>query len=289
MNKWEKVNYIKKLLESYSIEYVSSHLNLSSKDIERIVELSNQKVCPNSDCIHNGKIQHISNFYKNQCRPRGVDSFCKDCVKIINKRNKIQKIVVTYKTCKSCEIEKNIEQFHKDKTSKDGYQHYCIDCRKNYLESFAKFDSFVDHLVGEIQRDPKDSELLQVKCVTCNKWFNPTIGQTRLRMNAIKGNTNNIGVQNNFYCSDVCKNSCSIFRMRNNYRPLQKQLRNLKLLEYQDCVKCGSKDSLIAHHIDPVINNPVESADLDNIILVCEDCHSVIHQKPGCTYQELKC
>jgi len=289
MNKWEKVNYIIELLNKNSIEHVSTYLNKSVHDIEKIIELSNQKICPNVDCIHDGKIQHINNFYKNKGRTRGVDSFCKDCVRIINKRNKTQKIVVTRKFCKSCEIEKEINQFHKDKTSNDGHQHYCIDCRKKYLESFAKFDKFSDQLIEDIQRDPKDNQILQVKCVTCNNWFNPTIGQTRSRINAINGNTNNIGVQNNFYCSDQCKNSCSIFRMRNNYRPLQKQLRNLKLLEYQDCIKCGSIDSLIAHHIDPVVNNPIESADLDNIVLVCSDCHTVIHQQPGCTFQELKC
>ena len=34
---------------------------------------------------------------------------------------------------------------------------------------------------------------------------------------------------------------------------------------------------------------PLESADIDMCITVCRDCHIKIHQKPGCTYAEMRC
>jgi 5-methylcytosine-specific restriction endonuclease McrA len=54
------------------------------------------------------------------------------------------------------------------------------------------------------------------------------------------------------------------------------------------CIKCGSKEGLQCHHIDPVATNPIESADLDNCVTLCMECHREVHQKDGCRYGQLR-
>ena len=47
---------------------------------------------------------------------------------------------------------------------------------------------------------------------------------------------------------------------------------------------------LHCHHVLPINESPVESADKDNCITVCKQCHLEIHQTvSGCGYGELKC
>jgi len=73
-------------------------------------------------------------------------------------------------------------------------------------------------------------------------------------------------------------------------RELQPELR-LMVFKRDDytCQRCGIKGGkLNCHHIDPVKNNPIESADVDNCITFCIDCHKKVHQLAGCTTGELK-
>ena len=54
------------------------------------------------------------------------------------------------------------------------------------------------------------------------------------------------------------------------------------------CQKCGQEGgSLHCHHIDPVISNPIESADVDNCITLCKICHREVHRLPKCNNYEL--
>jgi thymidylate synthase (FAD) len=55
------------------------------------------------------------------------------------------------------------------------------------------------------------------------------------------------------------------------------------------CQKCEKRGGHIhCHHIDPVILNPIESADLDNCITLCKKCHKWVHTKEGCRYFKLR-
>ena len=45
-----------------------------------------KKVCNQTKCQHKGKLQTITNFYKNRKMKDGRASECKDCVKKRNKR-----------------------------------------------------------------------------------------------------------------------------------------------------------------------------------------------------------
>ena len=72
-------------------------------------------------------------------------------------------------------------------------------------------------------------------------------------------------------------------------REIQPELRQmvLKRDEYQ-CVKCGSDENLECHHIIPVSIEPLLSADMDNCITLCSECHKEVHKKDGCRYCQLR-
>jgi 5-methylcytosine-specific restriction endonuclease McrA len=98
-----------------------------------------------------------------------------------------------------------------------------------------------------------------------------------------------------FYCTDECKNTCPLYRQKTYYRDqrpyvtehinsIHPQLRDMCFeRDKYECQICGEKKDLRCHHIDPIINNPIESADLDNVITLCNNCHKKSHQLPKCS------
>lgn len=165
---------------------------------------------------------------------------------------------------------------------------------------FCSFDFYADKLIlfEEVRRDPNNEMYLQVRCNYCNSWINPTSGEVQRRISYAHGTYSGYG-EPRFYCKDTkCKQNCSIFGQQlypkgykiNSSREVQPELR--KMCFERDnwiCQKCGSKVNLHCHHTDPVINNPLESADLDNVITLCKDCHKEVHSKVGCRYSDLAC
>jgi len=167
------------------------------------------------------------------------------------------------------------------------------------------YDTYAPQLewCEEVRRSPTDKNILEVRCVKCNEWFIPTLINVDHRIQHLK---NNRLSENKFYCSDNCKNSCSIYGKKPETlmkedairagrldwlelnREVQPELRKMVLErdKYQ-CVKCGSKGPLHCHHIYPVSINPIESADVDNCITYCVDCHKEAHQKDGCKIKDL--
>jgi len=147
----------------------------------------------------------------------------------------------------------------------------------------------------EVRRDPENKEYLQVRCSNCNKWFNPTNIEVRGRLNVLNGWNNG---EQRFYCSDSCKQKCPIYRKVSYikgkepylYRSSQKVWADLvkERDEYQ-CVKCGRKDlPLIAHHIEGLNVNPLESADIDLGVTLCEKCDKKIHSEIRCRKSDLR-
>ena len=150
----------------------------------------------------------------------------------------------------------------------------------------------------EVYKVEKDNlELLGINCTYCNKIFIPKASEVKSRIGAIKGNYKG---EHHLYCSNECKEACPIFGQQTypknykpyeNTRPLQSQWAIMvKERDNYICQKCGTNEGdMIAHHIDPVINNPIESADIDNGITLCENCHKEAHLQIGCTLHELRC
>jgi len=50
------------------------------------------------------------------------------------------------------------------------------------------------------------------------------------------------------------------------------------------CMKCGSQDNIHIHHITPLSKGGNNS--IENLILLCEFCHRIIHKNKGELYNE---
>lgn len=150
--------------------------------------------------------------------------------------------------------------------------------------------------IEQCRRNEQDPNILEVRCTYCGVWFIPTTACARGRVRGIDNND-----RSRLYCSDKCKKECPIYRQIKNYRgqknsgprEVQPELRQLVFArDNYTCQKCGELGgSLHCHHIDPVKNNPIESADVDNCITLCKECHKWVHKNiKGCGYGNLaKC
>ena len=167
------------------------------------------------------------------------------------------------------------------------------------------FDLYAPQLepYEQCRRNQDDPNILEVKCTYCGKWYIPSVNSVRHRIRGINEFNNR-----KFYCSKFCKHTCPLFSRSPNElmkrdeitagkispkeitREVQPQLRQMTFArDDYICVKCGSNGPLHCHHIDPVANNPIESADVDNCITLCVNCHKEAHKQDGCKYSELKC
>lgn len=170
------------------------------------------------------------------------------------------------------------------------------------LPLFDTFSSQIDFADDTKFINVDGLKLLQVKCIYCGQWFIPTIISVRARIAALNmdvgGRTCGEG---RFYCSSHCKEACPTFRMRKYHkgfkhgssREVQPELRKLVLeRDSWSCKKCNktiNEIELHCHHIYPVAIEPIESADIDNCITLCVECHKKVHKLRGCNYHELRC
>lgn len=155
---------------------------------------------------------------------------------------------------------------------------------------WAWYDTYSAQLQwAEETRKEQETGALLVKCYHCREWFRPTQMQVFTRLNGINNGTCN------FYCSDECKYSCPNYKARKYYkhnRPWETNHNNevhpeLRKLVFErdnyECQICGETNHIQCHHIDPIVNNPIESADMDNCITLCSKHHKQVHKLPGCS------
>ena len=168
------------------------------------------------------------------------------------------------------------------------------------------YDTYASQLewCEEVRRSPIDENILEVKCIYCGKWYMPNRNSIYQRISCLNGSSQG---EQRLYCSKGCKQVCPIFNktaetlMKEDAiragrlgwlelnREVQPELRKLVLKrDGYRCVKCGLEGPLHCHHILPVATDPLESADMDNCITLCIDCHKKVHKKDGCKYGELK-
>jgi hypothetical protein len=171
------------------------------------------------------------------------------------------------------------------------------------LGSVTLYDTYAHQLTVHESPISDENGYLLVMCTYCGRYFYPTQGQVKHRINALKGNVSEgrTGVENRLYCSPNCKDACPIYRRllwpagykEVTSREVQPELRQMRLAcdEYA-CQRCGKTiddAQLHCHHIEGIVQNPIESADLDNTITLCKKCHKWAHTQEGCRYFELRC
>jgi len=146
------------------------------------------------------------------------------------------------------------------------------------------YDTYADKLYPVEETRKTEEGYLEVKCSNCDKWFTPKKSNVVSRIIAINKHGGH-----RFYCSDSCKQACPVYGQvkypkgfKEYSRPHQKEWADLvKSRDNYTCQICGSKNNLTAHHIEPVICDPVQSLDIDNGITLCNKCHKKIHR--GCS------
>ena len=167
-------------------------------------------------------------------------------------------------------------------------------------DTYASQISFCE----KIRRNEQDLNILEVKCTYCGKWFIPKQSNVYNRIQALNGNYTKSS-ECRLYCSEKCKKECQIYRKqkysaeesKTKYysREVQPELRQICFeRDNYTCQKCGKTQDelevgLHCHHIEGIRWEPLESADLDNVITFCKKCHKEIHKLPDCGYNDMKC
>lgn len=171
------------------------------------------------------------------------------------------------------------------------------------FSKFSLYESYSEKLspIEEVRKYPQNNKYLQVKCSYCGNWFRPTNLEISNRLGSYRGYKGKAG-EGRLYCSDKCKTECPIYNQtlypkgfkEATSREVQAELRQL-VLKRDDwtCQKCEKhqdelETGLHAHHLTGVEINPIESADVDNCITLCKDCHKEVHKLPGCTYYDYR-
>lgn len=135
--------------------------------------------------------------------------------------------------------------------------------------------------------------MLQVRCTNnnCNKWFTPKRTEVCDRINCLKFDYR--GGEARFYCSDKCKNTCTIYgqilypkEFKNDLIYTKYELsvwRNevLKRVNYE-CEYCSGL-ATDAHHIKPKKLEPFFALDPDYGVACCKECHNNYGHKDECS------
>jgi len=165
--------------------------------------------------------------------------------------------------------------------------------------SKAIYETYAHQLtVDESPMVSSDGVSMTVLCAYCGKRFILKTVEVRGRVQAINGGLGECRL----YCSEGCKQACPIYnqiKYPKGFRPatsreVQPQLRQMVLKrDNYTCQKCGERienKQLHCHHIYPLNESPITSADIDECITLCVDCHKEVHMNTaGCGYSEMKC
>jgi hypothetical protein len=278
-----------------------------------------KKIC--SKC---GKLLKYSEFYKNKRAKDGLMSACKYCHNLysknrleeISKYNKMyraknkEKAVIYqkayYKNNRETIIERsrifrinNRNKIINTQIKYNTINRDNVNIRNNlYSKRNAKYETYKNKLtIDESPRLADDGVSLEVKCKYCNKYFIPLNGYISKRVNALN---DKIYGPHYVYCSEGCKKACPTYGQHKypkgfkkvTSREVQPELRKLVLeRDNWECQICGANINdaeLHCHHLTGVELNPVESADMDNCVTLCKDCHKKVHKLPGCRYSDYR-
>ncbi len=166
----------------------------------------------------------------------------------------------------------------------------------NNIPTYETFAPKLD-CVEECRRDPVDKNILQIKCCVCDKWHTPTISVARHRILTITGRAK-FG-ETRFYCSEACKNACSVYNQflypkgfgkekRTHQEAWAKMIKERAGYKCEICGKPNEESTTIAHHLEGIKQNPLMSTDLEMGIALCGECHDRAHSTSGCTHHNLK-
>jgi hypothetical protein len=115
--------------------------------------------------------KNIDDFHNAKKNNDGKSYWCKICVNvnrniIRDKTRKISNKVSNNKICCVCEIEKQINEFHKDKTQKDGHKHFCKVCAKirRKIQHRTYYDNNSEKIIqSQLKYAKENPEIIRAK------------------------------------------------------------------------------------------------------------------------------
>lgn len=162
-------------------------------------------------------------------------------------------------------------------------------------KNLALYDTYAPQIsfCEKIRKDPIDLDILQVKCIKCNKFFSPTRNQVASRIKALNGYSKG---ESRFYCSDECKHACPIYRkvkysaeekrskINSNFTSEELSIWSKEVIKRAEgvCEYCGASAEH-AHHIQPKKLEPFYALDPINGVACCKSCHYKFGHKDECS------
>ena len=285
-----------------------------------LVEYKNNKTKIKIICSKHGVFKQIpsNHLNGNGCKKCGrsvnrktteefiTDAYCKHGdkynYKLVEYKNNKTKVKII---CPEHDIFEQIPNNHleygckKCASSNNNNPNYKGGYSKNNIPRYDTFQPQLQPYGIECRRNKEDSNILEVKCMYCGKWYVPWLQDVYNKIRCIHGKQ---AGESNLYCSDECKRACPTYKRikypkdfkLNTSREVQPSLRKLVLKrDNYTCQKCGATDKeLHCHHYEGIEVNPVESADIDMCITLCKDCHNEVHTSDKCgmkDYRRGKC
>ena len=258
-------------------------------------------------CRHCKKFLSKDNFFRQKNGKFGLRSICKNCIKLLYEDKEKQKNINREFHFKNRErrLRQQKLRYHKHREEVLKKQKEYREKNKekikikniNYRMAKTLFSSkYKDILLKYGYEIKNNNGYLELKCKYCKKWFIPTNGQIKSRIDAINWVTTTIATENHLYCSKECKIECPVFKLQSQPKKFKLNTSSNKewikyILENANykCEICNSEENLQAHHIIPVAINPLLSEDIDNGICLCKKCHyKIVHKLPWCKLNKLK-
>ena len=167
--------------------------------------------------------------------------------------------------------------------------------RAEMVNSFLKKSSVLFGRIPLIDSPSIINGDVYVSCKNCGKLFRPTYQQAQLRTGSFYFGLHG---ENNFYCSDSCKDKCPVFNHKSNHpdpristptkarrKTRSCQTKNLKQLQCDEtggqsyCERCGDLIDVELHHTLPVSKYGKEAICPAGHILLCFGCHLELHRE----------
>lgn len=244
-------------------------------------------------CSKCNKEKENDEFYKHRGRKDGLQSVCKECEKEYKKMHKDK--------TKTYQIE--YRKINKERLRERSKNNYALNkdeiISKNNAYSYSPTDSMIlFNQLSSVDSPLIVDGLITVICKNCGKRITPNVIEIRHRINSVNGKMSG---ENNFYCSDKCRNSCSLFNFRtDSIDPRSKlyikdkdrketrncQTNSLKQLQCDNnghnyCEKCGDIIDVELHHTHNVAKYGKSAINSAGHVLLCFRCHIEIHE--SCT------
>lgn len=268
-------------------------------------------------CIKCKEWKSYKEFHRCKTTKDGYKSVCKICRKEYYKQN-IEKTKEYYKKnkekIKEYKKQDKVKKYQKEwyKNNKDKVKKYQKEYYKQNIENHKKqmrqnrnssvsYDLNIKEEIELYEKVKKSkNNNIECKCTYCGDWFEPNQQELRSRLKAIYGDLKG---ECRLYCSNNCKINCPSYNQKLYFknqttatsREVQPELRQMVFeRDNYTCQKCNiHRDNLEVgihcHHREGILWDPIESADMDMCITLCEDCHKEAHKIDGCGYNDLKC